>query len=140
MHVIHRNFAADPHTSAAHPLPAAGGSRAAHDAPRAVDGAVERFLGEFVVFAANDDGNIPHAAADEADLSRMRRRCAFADNDQFLTAVLFLPGEIVVVVHFERRLYTENAQHFIDDYVSARIGVRPGQLHRLVVGTTYFAV
>src|SRR5690606_35038303 len=140
VHFVHVDLAADANPPAPHPLPAAGGPGAAHDAAGAVHRAVEGFAGPLAVFAADDDGDVAHAAAHEAELPGVRRRGAFADDDELFAAVLFLPGEVVVVVHLEVGLRAQDAEHLVHDDVPPGVGVGAGQLHGLVVRATQLAV
>src|SRR5687767_3456887 len=48
---------------------------------------------------SHDHRIVAHGSADEALLARKGRRCAFADDHDLLTIVLFTPREVVVVVH-----------------------------------------
>src|SRR5690606_15749600 len=138
--VIHGNGAAYPHPLAFDPAPAPGGLGAAHDAARTVHGAVEGQARDLGILAPHHHGDVPHAAADEAQLARMARGGAFAHDDNLFAVVLFLPGEVVMVVHLKGRPGAQDGQHLVDDHVPPRVGVAARQLHRGVVGLAQLRV
>src|SRR6185436_13716273 len=59
-----------------------------------------------------------------------RGRRALADDEPLLAVVLFPPGEVVVVVDAQLVARAEDAQHAVDDPVTAGIGILAGDVHR----------
>ena len=63
------------------------------------------------VYAFHNDGVIPHASADEAFLPGKRRRGALAHHPVLLAVMLFLPGEVVMVVDLLDDPCAQNSPH-----------------------------
>src|SRR5207253_6699836 len=85
---------------------AAGAVNRRKESGRLVLGRGQRVAGR--VDALEDDGVVAHAAADEAALSRERRRGALANNPDLVTVVDLEPGEVVVVVDLVQDLSAQD--------------------------------
>src|SRR6266576_818555 len=97
-----------------HPLELPFRRCARHDPTSPVDGRVKRLTRFTRVDSFDDDSIIAHAAADKTALAGKRRRCAFAHDPEFFAVMLFLPGEIMMVMHL---LHYLRAKHFTE-YIS----------------------
>src|SRR6185503_19626927 len=115
---------------AAPALPLALRFHAAHHASRAVHGGIERVARRRRFLSADDHRIVAHRSADEAELPGERGRRALADDEPLLAVVLFPPGEVVVVVDAQLVARAEDAQHAVDDPVTAGIGILAGDVHR----------
>src|SRR4051812_36255291 len=76
-----------------------------------------------------NDSMVAHRATHETLLPCECRRGALAHDDDLPSVVDLLPCEIVVVMHLEHRLGTEDLQHLRHHAVAARIGIGPSQAH-----------
>src|SRR4051812_15894262 len=76
-----------------------------------------------------DHSVVPHGSPNKATLTRKRWCGSLADHYELLAALLFLPGEIVVVVDEIQLLTAEYRDDFARDPFSSRVRVLAAEFH-----------
>src|SRR5690242_7976145 len=72
---------------------------ASHHTASTVNRGIERQFSVGIFDTFQNDRRFGHRSADETLLARKCRRCSFAHNPQFFSAVRFTPGEVMVIVN-----------------------------------------
>ncbi|MNC07018.1 hypothetical protein D3C75_545450 [compost metagenome] len=80
----------------------------AHDSSRSMNGAVVRILVLSAVLPFNDNGNIPHTAADKTNLTGRGWGRPFADDNDFFPVMRLFPSIVMMVMHFKVRFCSQN--------------------------------